>query len=169
MGSTGSTFASFPLWIPGPATLVTAQDECLAHSFLGGRIGIVQYPSLGYCGRIEIIGKVGIENIRAKSVRHTQRVIEGALARGWRVNSPHGAAERGGTVSVDCPHAHEVMRELIARDILVDYRPKAGIRLSPHFYNRDEEIDFALEQIEEILSTQAWERHREKSSVVSSQ
>ena len=48
---------------------------------------------------------------------------------------------------------------LLARDILVDYRPKAGIRLSPHFYNRDEEIDFALAQIEEILATRAWERH----------
>jgi selenocysteine lyase/cysteine desulfurase len=41
----------------------------------------------------------------------------------------------------------------------VDYRPKAGIRLSPHFYNRDEEIDFALEQIAEILASRAWERH----------
>ena len=51
------------------------------------------------------------------------------------------------------------MHELLARDILVDYRPKAGIRLSPHFYNRDEEIDFALSQIEEILATHAWERH----------
>ncbi len=44
------------------------------------------------------------------------------------------------------------MDELLARDILVDYRPKAGIRLSPHFYDRDEEIDFALGQIEEILA-----------------
>jgi len=51
------------------------------------------------------------------------------------------------------------MRELLARDILVDYRPKAGIRLSPHFYNRDEEIDFAMEQIADILATRAWERH----------
>ena len=51
------------------------------------------------------------------------------------------------------------MRELVARDILVDYRPQAGIRLSPHFYNRDEEIDFALDSMDEILSTRAWERH----------
>ena len=59
----------------------------------------------------------------------------------------------------DCPHAKEVKSELIAREILVDYRPGAGIRLSPHFYNRDEEIDFALEQIEEILRTGAWQPH----------
>ena len=60
---------------------------------------------------------------------------------------------------MDCPNAPAVARELLARDILIDYRPKAGIRFSPHFYNRDEEIDFALAQVEEILRTRAWERH----------
>ncbi len=122
--------------------------------------GTPHVPALYACQPgFEIIGKVAVERIRAKSLRQTQRLIEGALARGWKVNTPFEAAERGGTVSMDCPHAAEVTRELLARNILVDYRPQAGIRLSPHFYNRDEEIDFALEQIAEILSTRAWERH----------
>jgi kynureninase len=51
------------------------------------------------------------------------------------------------------------MRELVARDIMVDYRPNAGIRLSPHFYTRDDEIEFALNQIHEILGSHAWARH----------
>jgi len=131
--------------------------------------GTPQVPALYACQPgFEIIRQIGVERIRARSIHQTERLMEGALARGWRVNTPRDAAERGGTVSVDCPHAQEVMRELVARDILVDYRPKAGIRLSPHFYNRDEEIDFALEQIDEILATRAWERHLEKSSGVSS-
>ncbi len=108
---------------------------------------------------LEIIRQAGIENIRAKSVQMTERLIRGAEARGWRVNTPYDPAERGGTVSIDCPHGYEIMRELVARDILVDYRPQAGIRLSPHFYNLDDEIDFALEQIADIVSTSAWERH----------
>jgi kynureninase len=108
---------------------------------------------------LEIIGQAGIENIRARSIEQTGRLIRGAAARGWRVNTPRDPGERGGTVSIDCPHGYEIMRELVARDVLVDYRPKAGIRLSPHFYNRDDEIDFALEQIEDIVSTRAWERH----------
>lgn len=122
--------------------------------------GTPHLPALYACQPgLEIIAQVGIDRIRAKSVRLTQRLIDGALERGWHVNTPQDPAERGGTVSVDCPHAPEVMRELVARNILVDYRPKAGIRLSPHFYNREEEIDFALDQIGEILSTRAWERH----------
>src|SRR3989449_8914453 len=122
--------------------------------------GTPHIPALYACQPgLEIIGTVGVERIRAKSMGQTKRIIEGALARGWRVNTPMHPAERAGTVSVDCPHAREVTRELLARDVLVDYRPQAGIRLSPHFYNRDDEIDSALAHIEEILATRAWERH----------
>jgi kynureninase len=122
--------------------------------------GTPHVPALYACQPgLEILAKVGIDRIREKSMRQTQRLMDGARARGWKVNSPRDAAVRGGTISVDCPHAHEVKSELISRNILVDYRPAAGVRLSPHFYNRDEEIDFALAQMEEILATRAWERH----------
>lgn len=128
-----------------------------AYRFLNGTPHI---PALYACQPgLEIIGKIGVEKIRKKSMQQTARLVEGALKRGWRVNTPSDAAERAGTVSVECPHAQEVKNELIAREIMVDYRPGAGIRLSPHFYNREEEIDFALAQIEEILETRAWERH----------
>jgi kynureninase len=122
--------------------------------------GTPQVPALFACRPgIEIVHQAGVERIRAKSMRQTARLVEGALARGWRVHSPMDPAGRAGTVSIDCPQAAEVTRELLARDILVDFRPGAGIRLSPHFYNRDEEIDFALEQMAEILHGGAWERH----------
>lgn len=122
--------------------------------------GTPQIPALYACQPgLEIIHKVGLDRIREKSMRQTERLVAGALQRGWRVNSPRDSAERAGTVSVDCPHAREVKNELIARNVMVDFRPGAGVRLSPHFYNRDEEIDFALAQIEEILATRAWERH----------
>jgi len=125
--------------------------------FLGGT---TQIPAFYACEPgLDIIREVGVARIREKSIRQTARLIAGAKARGWRVNTPADPAERGGTVSIECPHAAELMRELLARDVLVDYRPKAGIRLSPHFYNRDEEIDFAMEQIADILATRAWERH----------
>jgi kynureninase len=128
-----------------------------SYRFLNGTPHI---PALYGCRPgLEILNKVGIAAIREKSLRMTARILDGARARGWRVNSAENSAERGGTVSVDCPHAFEVCRELLARDILVDYRPLAGIRISPHFYNQEEESDFALSQIEEILITRAWEKH----------
>src|ERR1700720_184794 len=122
--------------------------------------GTPHVPALYACQPgLDILNAVGIEAIRAKSARMTARLFEGAKARGWQVNTPGNSAERAGTVSIDCPHAYEVCRELLAREILVDFRPKAGVRFSPHFYNRIEECDFALEQVDEILRTHAWERH----------
>jgi kynureninase len=122
--------------------------------------GTPHIPALYACQPgLEILNKAGIGRIREKSMRLTARLFEGAKARGWRVNTPENPAERAGTVSVDCPHAAEVSRELLAREILVDYRPKAGVRLSPHFYNREDECDLAIAQIAEILETRAWEKH----------
>jgi len=134
---------------------VDARDD--SFRFLNGTPHI---PALYACQPgLEILLKAGISRIRERSMQQTARLIEGALARGWRVNTPRNAAERAGTVSVDCPHALEVKSELIAREIMVDFRPAAGVRLSPHFYNTDQEIDFALEQMEDILRTGAWKSH----------
>jgi kynureninase len=101
---------------------------------------------------LKIITEAGIERIREKSKRQTAGLIELAEQRGWRVNSPRNAEHRGGTVSIDMPDAEEVCRELLKRDILVDYRPQAGVRMSPHFYNKDEELETAIAAVDEILS-----------------
>jgi len=68
--------------------------------------------------------------------------VTGQKQHGWRINSPRNADQRGGTVSIDMPDAEQVCRELLQRDILVDYRPRAGRPpWPPHFYNKDEETD----------------------------
>jgi kynureninase len=129
--------------------------------------GTPHIPALYACQPgLEILNQIGVAAIRSKSMRMTRRLLDGARARGWRVNTPENPTERAGTVSIDCPHAAEVCRELLARDILVDYRPKAGVRLSPHFYNRDEECDFALAEMDEILNSKAWEKHAVASAPV---
>jgi kynureninase len=100
---------------------------------------------------LKIIAEVGVHRIRAKSQRQTSRLLAMAEQRGWRINSPRDPKRRGGTVSIDMPDAEHVCRELLKRDILVDYRPKAGVRMAPHFYNKDEELDTAIAAVEEIL------------------
>ena len=137
---------------PGP---IDRRED--SYRFLNGTPHI---PALYACQPgLDIVNDVGVVAIREKSTRLTARIMAGAAARGWQIRTPEHPAERAGTVSVDCPHSAEVCRELLARDILVDWRPNAGIRLSPHFYNREEECDFALEQMDQILRTRAWEKH----------
>jgi kynureninase len=102
---------------------------------------------------LKIIREAGVENIRAKSKKMTARLIELADQRGWRVNAPRDPERRGGTVAIDMPNSREVCAELLRRDVLVDFRPKAGVRFSPHFYNTMEEIDRAITTVDEILSS----------------
>ncbi len=99
-----------------------------------------------------IVNEVGVAAIRAKSLRLTRRLMDGALARGYRVNTPLDDGERGGTVTIDAPGGAETAQELIRREVIVDYRPGAGIRMAPHFYNTEEEIDRALQTLEDIVN-----------------
>jgi kynureninase len=100
---------------------------------------------------VKIIREVGVENIREKSKRQLAKLMALADQHGWRVNTPRDPEKRGGTVSIDMHDSYDVCRELLKRDILVDWRPQAGVRFSPHFYTRDEELDAAIAAVEEIL------------------
>jgi kynureninase len=102
---------------------------------------------------LKIIREARVERIREKSKKMTARLIELADQRGWRVNAPRDPEQRGGTVAIDMPNSKEVCQELLRRDVLVDYRPRAGVRFSPHFYNTIEEIDRAIATVDEILSS----------------
>jgi kynureninase len=107
----------------------------------------------------KIINEIGVERIREKSVRQTQRLIELCDEAGLRVTSPRDPARRGGTITVAADHAPAVTRELIRREIIVDYRPGAGIRISPHFYNKDEELELVVREMRGILDTHAYAAH----------
>jgi len=107
----------------------------------------------------DLIEEIGVERIRASSLLQTQLLIDLADAAGFEVRSPRSPERRGGTVTVHVPEFAAVHRELSERQILCDVRPGAGIRLGPHYYNSDDELRFAIEQIGEIVATGAYERH----------
>jgi kynureninase len=125
--------------------------------FLNGTPSI---PSL-YAAREgpRIIGNIGIGKIREKSKRQTALLIAMAQEYGFSISTPLDPEQRGGTVTLNVPYAYEVSRELLNRQIIVDYREGAGIRLAPHFYNSDEEVVFAVEQIKSILDTKVYKKH----------
>lgn len=100
---------------------------------------------------IRIVRGAGIEAIRAKSARQTARILERCAAEGWAVNTPADPARRGGSVVFRTPEHAAVARRAIESGILLDHRPEAGIRVGPHFYNTDEEIDRAMDAIAGIV------------------
>ncbi len=120
--------------------------------FMGGTPAV---PSL-YTARegYRIINGVGVAAVRTQSRRQTALIVERALADGLTVNSPLESERRGGHVTVDFPSAEAVSRELIRRRFIIDYRPGAGIRIAPHFYNRDDECIAILDEIRAIRNEQ---------------
>jgi kynureninase len=99
----------------------------------------------------EIVAAIGVPAIRARSLALTRRLIDGALAAGYRLNTPTDDRERGGSVVLDVPGGMAVANELIRRGVIVDYRPGAGIRLAPHFYNTEAEIDHAMATLRDLV------------------
>jgi kynureninase len=127
------------------------------YRFLNGTHGVTNYYAMR--PGVEIIAQVGVDNIRQKSIRQTRLLWQLAEEAGFKVNSPADADKRGGTLTIKPPHDYEVSTELRARNVVVDYRKGAGIRVSPHFYNTDEEVHFVIEQMLDILDSGDWEQH----------
>ncbi len=121
-----------------------------AYRLMNGTPGIASLHAIQ--PGVEIIAQVGVGAIRAKSMRQTALIIELADELGYEVVSPRDPERRAGTVTVNPPHAFEVSEALLAREIKIDFRPKAGIRIAPHFYNTDDEIRAAMLAIGEILA-----------------
>ena len=130
---------------PGPSRLAGAPERF--------QTGTPNVPALYSCrAGYEIVREIGVDPIRAKSLKLTRRVIDQARAAGLGINTPEGDAERGGTVIIDAPGGAAVADALIARGVIVDYRPGAGIRIAPHFYNTVEEVDHAMRVLCEVCA-----------------
>ena len=124
-----------------------------AHRFMGGTPSV---PAL-YAARAgyEIIQRVGVPAIRAKSMRQTALLVELAREQGLRVNTPLQPEQRGGTVCVDFEFSEDASLKLIERGFVIDWRPNAGIRISPHFYNSDEECRGIMDEIRNLRASGA--------------
>jgi kynureninase len=115
--------------------------------------GTPNVPAL-YAARAgyEIVRQIGVEAIRAKSLRLTRLLMDRAQRVGYRLNTPLDDGERGGAVVVDVPNAEAVSQELLRRNVIIDYRPGAGIRMAPHFYNSETDIDLAMDALNDIVT-----------------
>lgn len=98
----------------------------------------------------ETIARLGVDNIRRKSLRQTKLLRELVESRGFTVNTPRDDAARGGTICFDFDGADVVSRELSRRAFFHDYRPRCGLRVSPHFYTTDDELHRFMSELDEV-------------------
>jgi len=116
---------------------------------------------------LKIIQKIGISQIRKKSLRQTALIIRMVKERGYRLFTPEEDNLRGGAISIGLPHAFSVKQALEKRGVKVDFRKGLEkepdvIRVAPHFYTQDEEIENLFEEIDEILRKEVFKRYSSK-------
>ncbi len=117
--------------------------------FAQGTTGI---PGLYSClPGLRLVEEVGLPVIEEESVRRTGWMIDFALERGWRVNTPRQPERRGGCVMIGVDRPREAAARLRERGVLVDWRPGVGIRMSPHFFNTDDEVERAMGILSELI------------------
>lgn len=121
-----------------------------AHRFLGGTPNV---PAM-YAARegIELVREVGVKRIRKRSLDLTDRILVHADAQDFTVSTPREQAERGGMVCIDFDGAEAATQTLREEGIIVDHRPDCGIRISPHYYNTEAEIDELFQALVRIRS-----------------
>jgi kynureninase len=110
----------------------------------------------------EHILEAGVEAIRDHSLRLTEGLREDLLEAGFTVNSPEDPERRGGTLTVglnETENGPAFVKALDARGVAVDHRPGAGVRVSPHFYTRAEELTAFVEMMKEIREKKQWQAH----------
>jgi kynureninase len=92
----------------------------------------------------EIIEEAGVAAIRERNSMLTERLIDRVTAEGMRVRCAKNASERSAIVMIAHDDPGGVVGRLAERDVIVDWRP-GYVRFSPHFYNTESEIDFAID------------------------
>jgi len=103
----------------------------------------------------DVIEEVGVDSVRERSLELTTLLIELLDEAGFPVGSPRDPSRRGATVVVKPPGHERVGRGLLERGVIIDWRPDVGLRLGPHFFNTEDELRFAVEQIVELVGAQS--------------
>ena len=121
--------------------------------------GTPNVPAL--CSGIEgvrALNEIGIDVVRQRSQRLTALLVAEAQEKGFALRSPVSGDQRGGHVALDVPHGYAVCQVLAAEDIVVDFRPEAGLRIAPHFYNTEAEVQSVVHRVRGILDNHEYER-----------
>jgi len=140
---------------PGPQRYASGVERLLHGS---PAVPALLSATAGY----EAVLEVGVETIRAHSVALTEGLRRNMLGRGFTIPSPEDPNRRGGTITIGLREDEDgkaMVEALARRRILVDHRPGAGIRVSPHFYTRASELEEFAETMTELRESRSWTEH----------
>ena len=102
-------------------------------------------------GGLDIVSEVGPARIRARQQELIEYLVSRADEAGLPVRSPRDPLGRGGLVNLGVgSEAQKICQSLLDRDVCTDFRGD-GIRVSPHFFNTERDIDRLFEGLRDVL------------------
>jgi len=104
---------------------------------------------IGAAEAMKMLLEFGIEKIERRIIALTDRLIEAVKALGLKLQTPEERQYRSGIVNFKIDKPEEVVQRLRQNGIVVSARAN-GVRVSPHFYNTEKEIDKLIEEIKKI-------------------
>jgi selenocysteine lyase/cysteine desulfurase len=142
------------VWLVGWMNVVNAEDFLNyelkflpdARRFESGCLNLPGIYGLG--ASLKLLIDIGIEKIERRIHHLTDRLCQGLKRKGYHIFSPRGANEWSGIVSFYHPKIPSPrLLEILTRDRIVVSLREDRIRVSPHFYNTEEEIDRLLKAL----------------------
>lgn len=113
-------------------------------------VGSPSFISLvGAAEALKILLGLGIESVERRILSLTDRLIEEIKALGLKLQTPEEPQHRSGIVNFKIDNPEKVVEKLRCKDIVVSARAH-GVRVSPHFYNTEEEIEKLIEEIKRL-------------------
>ncbi|MBM3264033.1 MAG: aminotransferase class V-fold PLP-dependent enzyme [candidate division Zixibacteria bacterium] len=110
-----------------------------AERFEGGSANVLGIYALG--GAIELFLEVGMDTVQKRLRLLTDTLCDALLHKGYRLLSPRGENEWSGIVTFNSDrYANEELHKILRSRNVIGSRRGGGIRISPHFYNTEEEV-----------------------------
>ncbi len=96
---------------------------------------------------LELLLEAGIKNVGERIIGLTDLLVEGLSKAGYKIHSPRDKGEKSGIVIFSGIKNNEVFFEHLKENKVFCALRGGGIRLSPHFYNNEDEINRVLKII----------------------
>jgi selenocysteine lyase/cysteine desulfurase len=117
-----------------------------------GRFECGSYPTaalLGLKAAVDLLDGVGIDHVGRRIQSLTDLLIAGVIKKGYKIISPRGPGQNSGIVSFTSPtHSHEHIVKTLRKEHRTEIALREGrLRVSPHFYNTEEQIERLVERL----------------------
>ncbi len=99
---------------------------------------------------MKILLKLGLDKVEARIKKLDTMLVDGLIESGFQLQTPE-EEDRRIFLNVKHEDPEGIVKNLAEHKIVVSPRV-GGIRISPHFYNREDEVDTFLEKLKEVAS-----------------